>query len=201
MLPANDAIDGAILATMRITKILSVEQELVGRFLAVLGSGLVVAGHSKAARPGFFIFASNFIREYLEPEYFRKEEVLLKALEDAGFPGDDGPVGAMRREYEKSREMSRILFEAAKAWQAGDEGGRPEVIWATSEYTALMRHHFERLRNLINPLLEQTVTPEGEQKIAESLNLIAFADRETAAPEKYSKIVDMLEEELSNWQK
>ena len=201
MLPAYDAIDAAIRAIMRIVRILSVEQELVARFLAVLGSGLVVAGHSKAARPGFFIFASNFIREYLEPEYFRKEEVLLKALEDSGFPGDEGPVGGMRREYEKSREISKILFEAAKAWQAGDEGGRAEVIWATSEYTALMRVHFERLRNLIHPLLEQTITPEGEQKIAEDLNLIAFADRETASPDKYSKIVDMLEEEVSDWQK
>jgi hypothetical protein len=64
-----------------------------------------------------------------------------------------------------------------------------------------MHHHFERLRNLINPLLEQTVTPEGEQKIAEDLNLIAFADREAEAPDKYVKIVDMLEEEARNWER
>ena len=201
MLPAYDVIDAAIWAIMRIAKILNLEQELVTRFLAVLGSGLVVAGHSKAARPGFFIFASNFIREYLEPEYFRKENVLLQALENSGFSPDEGPVGVTRREYEKSREISNILFEAAKSWQAGDEGGRAEVIWATSEYTALMRRHFERLRNLIYPLLEQSITPEGEQRIAEDLNLIAFADREAASPDKYSKIIDMLQEEVGDWQK
>ena len=185
---------------MRVTRILSTEQDLVARFLAALGKGLVIAGHSKVARPGFFLFASSFIREYLEPDYLRKEDVLLKALEDSGFPKDEGPVWRMRLEHEKSREISRTLYEAAKAWQAGDESGRPEVVWATSQYTDLMRHHFERLRNLINPLLEQTVTPEGEQKIAEDLNLIAFADREAESPDKYSKIVDMLEEEARNWE-
>ena len=130
-----------------------------------------------------------------------RQESLLQALEDSGFPKDEGPVWKMRQEHEKSREISRTLYEAAKAWQAGDETGRPEVVWATSQYTDLMRHHFERLRNLINPLLEQTVTPEGEQKIAEDLNLIAFADREAEAPDKYSKIVDMLEEEARNWER
>lgn len=186
---------------MRATKILNAEQELVTRFLVVLGKGLVIAGHSRSARPGFFLFASNFIREYLEPEYLRKEEVLMRALEDAGFPSDEGPVGGMRREYQKSGEISKILYETSKAWQAGDEGARAEVVWATSEYTALMRHHFERLRNLIDPLLDQTVTPEGEHKIAESLNQIEFADPERASPDKYLKIVQMLEDEVKDWER
>jgi hemerythrin-like domain-containing protein len=185
---------------VRVTRILNTEQELVSRFLAVLGKGLVIAGHSKAARPGFFVFASTFIREYLEPDYFKKEEVLLKALEEAGFPADEGPVGAMRKDSKTGAEISRLLFEAATAWQGGDEGGRAEVVWATSEYTALMRHHFERLKNLIHPLLEQTVTPEGEQRIAAALNLIEFEDREKLSPEKYTRIVEMLEEEVRDWE-
>ncbi len=185
---------------MRVTRILNVEQELVTRFLAVLGRGLVIAGRGKVARPGFFVYSANFIREYLEPNYLRKEEVLLKALEDAGFPPDEGPVFKMRAEQAKSREISGMLFDAAKAWQAGDESGRAEAIWATSEYTELMRHHFERLKNLIYPLLEQTVTPDGEQRIAETLNQIEFSDQSAASPEKYVKIVQLLEEEVKDWE-
>lgn len=186
---------------MRATKILNDELELVTHFLAVLGRGLVVASRSKAARPGFFLYASNFIRDYLEPNYLRKEEVLLKALEDAGFPADEGPVGGMRVDHKKSREISGILQEAAKAWQAGDEGGRGEVVWATSEYTGLMRRHFEQLRNLIHPLLDQTITVEGEQKIAAALNRIEFADGERVSPERYAKIVDLLDEEVNDWER
>lgn len=185
---------------MRATKILNEDQEFVGRFLAVVGRGLVVASHSKTARPGFFVFASNFMRGYLEPEYLAKEGVLLQALEDCGFPGDSGPVGTMRAEYERSRQLSKTISEAAKAWQAGDDGGRAEAIYATSEYTGLMHHHFERLRNLINPLLDQWITPEGELRIAEQLNKIEFADRDAQSPTSFRNIVKLLEDEVADWE-
>ncbi len=185
---------------MRVTKILSEDQAFVARFLAVLGKGLVIASRSKVARPGFFIFASNFMREYLETEYLRKEDVLLQALEDLGFAGDSGPVGGMRAEQKRSRELSKTISEAARAWQGGDDTGRAEAIYATSEYTGLMHHHFERLKNLINPLLDQSITPEGELQIAEQLNKIEFADREEQTPAKYLKIVQMLEEEARDWE-
>jgi hemerythrin-like domain-containing protein len=184
---------------MRIIKILRADQELVTRFLAVLGRGLAAAGQSKSARPGFFVFAGNFIGGYLEPIYFKKEEVLLNALEDCGFPSDDGPVGAMHVDHQKSHEISKILSEAARQWQGGDEAGRAEVIWATSEYTGLMHRHFELLRNLIHPLLEQTLSTEDEEKAAENLNLVAFQDTNDDSPGKYTRIVEMLEEEVGEW--
>jgi hemerythrin-like domain-containing protein len=185
---------------MRATRILKQDQDLVGRFLAVLGRGLVVASRNKTARPAFFIVAGNFIHEFLEPQYLAKESVLLQALEDCGFARDSGPVGNMRAEHVKSREIAQMLSEAARAWQAGDETGRAEVVWATSEYTDLMRHHFERLRNLINPLLEQSVTEEGELKIAEDLNRIEFADRAVEDPEKYNKLIKLLDDEVRDWE-
>lgn len=184
---------------MRATRVLSEDWEFISRFLLVLGRGLAVASRSKNARPGFFIFAAGFIHDYMEGYYLPREAVLLQALEDCGFPADAGPVGNMRADQRKSREIAETLSSAARAWQSGDERGRAESVWATSEYTDLMRHHFERMRNLINPLLEQSVGPEGELKIAEELNRIAFADREAEPVDKYAKIVKMLEEEVSEW--
>ncbi len=185
---------------MRATKILSEDQEFVGRFLGVLGRGLVVAGRSRSARPGFFVFASNFMQGYLEPQYLAKEDVLLRALEDCGFPPDSGPVGSMRAEHAHSRELSKTIADAAKAWQNGDEGGRAEAIYATSEYSGLMHRHFERLKNLVNPLLDQWVTSDGERLIAERLNKIEFADREDASPMGFKNIVKMLEDEVAEWE-
>ncbi len=185
---------------MRIIKILRADQDLIARFVAVLGRGLATAGQSKSARPGFFVFAGNFIHGYIEPIYFKKEVVLLTALEDCGFPADKGPVGTMHADHEKSREISKALFGAAKQWQSGDGSGRADVVWATSEYTGLMHRHFDLLKNLIHPLLEQTLSPEDEQKAAEQLNLVAFADPEEDSPGKYTRIVEMLEEEVGEWQ-
>jgi hemerythrin-like domain-containing protein len=186
---------------MRATKVLSEDWDFISRFMLVLGRGLVIASHSKTARPGFFIFAANFIHDYMETYYLPREAVLLQALEDCGFSHDSGPAANMRADHKKSREISQTLSQAARAWQAGDDHGRAESVWATSEYTDLMRHHFERMRNLINPLLEQSVGPEGERKIAEELNRIAFADPDAEPADKYLKIVKMLEDELGEWER
>ena len=184
---------------MRIIKILNSDQEIVNRFMAVLGSGLAIAGNSKMARPGFFVFACNFIHQYLEPVYFKQEEILLNALEDCGFSPDNGPLGAMYSQQKKSCEVSRVLFDAAKQWQGGDETGRAEVVYVASEYTGIMHQHFDLLKSLIQPLLEQSLSPDGEEKAAEALNRLAFEETTPESLDKYVKIIEMLEEEVGEW--
>ena len=184
---------------MRTTKLLHEDQQLATRFLAVFARGLSAAGQGKSARPGFFVFSGNFIHEYLEPVYFKKEAVLLSALEDCGFSPEDGPIGSMYAGQQKSRQISQVLFDAAKEWQGGDEGGRAEVIYAASEYTQIMHQHFELLRDLIHPLLAQSLSPDGELKAAEALNHIAFDEHSPDSLEKYIGMVKMLEEEVEAW--
>lgn len=184
---------------MRVVKYLREDQELIVRFLDVFGGGAAVLSGNKRARPGFFIVAHTFIREYIERSFFRKEELLIQALEDSGFPGDEGPVGAMRAAQKKCREAEELLVNAAKAWQAGDEEARVEVGWAASEYSSTFRQHMDRLKNLIFPLLEQNLSPEEERRIAEGINTIAFEGTMDGDPQKYGKLVETLEDELGDW--
>jgi hemerythrin-like domain-containing protein len=171
----------------------------VDRFLDVLGSGLAVAGQGRGGRPGFFIYAGNFINEYLEAVYFKKEEVLLKALEEYGFPSDSGPVGNMHEGYQKSYKISKMLSESAREWLNGNEDSRTEVIWAASEYTGILHRHMELLKSLIHPLLEQSLNEEDEQKAAVQLNVIAFEGASEDSLDKYTKLVKTLEEEVGEW--
>lgn len=185
---------------MRISKNLRKDQETILRFLDVFGGGSIALGASnKNARPGFFIFAGTFIHEYIEEGFFKKEELLMKALEECGFPAHDGPVGTMRDEQKRSREASELLQKAAKAWQAGDERARVDVGWAASEYSSTLRQHLDRLKNLIFPLLEQNIAAADEQRIAEGLNNIVFESSMKDEPEKYTKLIETLDEELSDW--
>jgi hemerythrin-like domain-containing protein len=184
---------------MRITKYFHTDQELIRRFLDALGTGSVSLTSSKHARPGFFIFAHSFIREYIEELFFKKEELLIRALEDDGFPPGDGPIGSLRLEQKKSHEAAEHMLNAAKGWQAGDEEARVEVGWATSEYTSTLRQHIDRLRNLVFPLLEQNMSLDDEHKIAEGLNTIAFELGAKDNFDKYAKLIESLEEELSDW--
>ena len=184
---------------MRISKYLSTDQELIVHFLDMLGSASSRLSGNKLAKPGFFIFGYTFMHEYIEESFFKKEEFLFKALEDSGFPAEDGPIMAMRGEQAKSRESAEHMFNASKGWQGGDEEARGEIGWAASEYSSTMRQHLERLNNRIFPLLEQNMSPEDEQKIAEGLNKIAFELSMLGDEDKYTKLLQSLEEELNDW--
>lgn len=184
---------------MRITKNFNTDQENIVRFLDVLGGGTAILSNSKRAGPGFFIFAHTFITEYIDEGFFKKEELLVKALVDNGFPFDDGPIGLMSVEQEKCRAAAEHLLSASKGWQAGDEEARGEVGWAASEYTSTLRQHLDRLKTRIFPLLEQNISPEDEHKISEGLNTIAFENSMKGDVDKYVKLIENLEEELSDW--
>lgn len=184
---------------MRITRSLHPDQELITRFLDVFGRASVVLGSGRGARPGFFVFAHTFMHEYVDEVFFRKEELLVRALQDAGFPDNDGPVEAIHSAQKKSRETAEVLLNAARAWQAGDEDARVGVSWASSEYSSTVRQHMDRLKNLIFPLLEQNLTPEDEHRIAEGFNNITFEGMMKSEPDKYVKLVETLEEEYNDW--
>lgn len=184
---------------MRITKNLKVEQETIRRFLDALGSGTVVLGKNKLARPSFFILAHSFIHEYIEQGFFKKEEYLIKALEDGGFPSEGGPVGSMRTDYKKCSDAAGLMITASQQWQDGDEVARGELVWAISEYTSTCREHLDRLKNLIIPLLEQTFSIDEEHNISEEIDKITFESAFKTDPGKYIKLIETLEEQLSDW--
>jgi hemerythrin-like domain-containing protein len=184
---------------MRITKNLRADQETIKRFLDALGGGSVVLGKNKLARPSFFISAHNFIHEYIEQGFFKKQEYLMKILEDVGFPAEGGPIGSIHTDHKKCRDAAVLLINAARQWQDGDEVARGEVIWAVSEYTSTCRQHLDRLKNLIIPLIEQTFSLEEEHKIAEEIDNLVFESAFKSDPGKYTKLIETLEEQLSDW--
>jgi hemerythrin-like domain-containing protein len=184
---------------MRITKSLRADQDIIVRFLAALGGASVLLNRSKVARPAYFISAHEFIRDYIEDGFFKKEEALIKVLQEGGFPENEGPIVLLRTDYKKSRDAAELLINTAKQWEAGDEVARGELVWAASQYASVLREHFERLKNRIFPLLEQTISIYDEQKVAEGINSVVFAGSTKEGQEKYIKLVETLEDDLSDW--
>jgi len=184
---------------MRITKNLKTDQEATRRFLDVLGGGSIVLGKNNLARPAFFVLAYSFIQEYIEQGFFKKEEYLIKELENAGYPSETGPIAAMQTDHKKCDEFAKLLGSASKQWQDGDEVARSEVVWAASQYTSACRQHLDRLKNLIIPLLEQTFSLDEEQKISDDLDNLAFESAYKTEPGKYTKMIEKLEDQLSDW--
>ena len=184
---------------MRLSKALRTDQETITRFITALGSGSVALSTSKLPRPSFFINAHTFIKEYIEEGFYKKEETLIKVLEDGGFPPDNGPIGAIRTDQKKSLEAAQSMLNAAKQWEAGDNIARSETGWATSEFTSTMRQHLERLKSLVLPLIEQTISVDEEHDVSEAINNLTFEGELKNGTAKYIKLIEDLEENLSDW--
>ncbi len=184
---------------MRIKRSLNTEQETIRRFLAVLGGGSIALSNKQHAVPAFFISSYEFIRDYIEKGFFKKEELLIKALEEVGFSQESGPIEAIRTEHNRSRLIATNLLEAARRWQAGDESARPEVGWNASEYSLVVRQHLDRLKNLIFPLLEQNLSREIEQEMGEKISLIPIEGAQDGESNKFIALIEKLEEELDDW--
>ena len=184
---------------MRIARKLNADIEIIKRFVAALGSGMIEISGNKFARPEFFVLAHTFIDEYIEGGFFKKEEMLINALEELGFPPDDGVIGFLRSDQKESREAAKQLVGAAKQWQDGDKNARTDVSWAASEYTSALRQHLDRLKTLVFPLLEQNLSIEDEHQIAVGFNAIPLDVDMQNNPDKYSKLIETLEEELFDW--
>ena len=97
---------------MRLTKALRTDQETIARFASALGGGSVALSHSKLPRPDFFILAHTFIKEFIEEGCFKKEEFLVRVLEDGGFPAESGPIGSMRNDQRKSHAAAESMLKA-----------------------------------------------------------------------------------------
>lgn len=184
---------------MRLSKALRTDQETISRFITALGSGSVALSNSKLPRPNFFILAHTFIKEYIDEGFFKKEEVLIRVLEDGGFPMDTGPISAIRTDHKKSQAAAESMLNFAKQWEAGDHVARSEMGWATSEYTSTIRQHLERLKSLILPLIEQTISVDEEHNVSEEINSLVFEGELKNGTGKYIKLIEQLEEYLSDW--
>lgn len=184
---------------MRIPRNLQTDQDHINRFLTALGGASLEVRTNKRAKAKFFILAHEFIKDYIDEGFFRKEEVIIKILVDGGFPPDQGPVAALRSDQKKCREAAEALLNTATIWQNGDASIRSEVGWSAHEYSTTLRQHLERLKSLIYPLVEQTLPIEAEERVTADIRAIVFEGGLKDGIEKYVKLIEELEGEYSDW--
>jgi hemerythrin-like domain-containing protein len=184
---------------MRVPRNLQTDQDNIARFLTTLGGASTEVRTNKRAKAKFFLRAHEFIKDYIDEGFFRKEEVIISILEDGGFPLDSGPIGAIRSDQKKCRQSAQAMLDAVTIWQDGNEKIRPEVGSVSHEYTSTLRQHMERLKNLIYPLVDQTMPIEAEEKVTEEIKSITFEGGLKDGVEKYVKLIQELEEEYADW--
>ena len=144
------------------------EHRVIEEMLDALETAASRLEHAEAVRPGFFIDAAEFIRDFADGCHHRKEEgVLFGAMIDAGAPAGGGAIEMMLEEHEEARRYTRAMRDAAVRFERGDAVARADIVANAKRYVALLREHIAKEDEMLFPLASELIPPEREVEILE----------------------------------
>lgn len=129
----------------------------------------------------------NFLKLFADQCHHGKEEgILFPALEEAGIPRLNGPVGVMLDEHDSGRIFIRNMDSSIT--DTGIE--KEKFIRSATDYISLLRAHIAKENNVLFPMGDMRLRPE---KQAELIELFKKFEEETTGAEKHGEFHRMLE--------
>jgi hemerythrin-like domain-containing protein len=106
----------------------------------------------------------NFLIVFADKCHHGKEEIYyFPALEKAGIPKADGPIGAMLIEHEQGRNNIRQMKESV----SGVNTDTQTFAKAASSYITLMKNHIEKENNILFMMGDQRLPEEIQMELRE----------------------------------
>lgn len=181
---------------MKATQILSEEHQVILRVLSALENMANRTIGNPSVRPGFFLDAADFIKNFADGCHHSKEEgVLFIAMSDAGIPVQGGPIGVMLAEHEQGRTFTRNMRAAAQAWQEGDASTRDTVIQNAMGYVTLLRQHIYKEDNILFPMADRSIPLDKQATLEEEFEKIEHEETGEGVHEKYLALAETIEKE------
>jgi len=181
---------------MKATDILMDEHRVIIRVLAALESMANRAAQDQSIRPGFFLDAAEFIKNFADGCHHRKEEgVLFVAMNAAGMPIQGSPIGVMLAEHEQGRLFTRGMRDAALKWENGDEAGRAGTTRNALGYVGLLRQHIHKENDILFPMADRVIPLEKQARVEADFERIEHEDTGEGVHKKYLALAEALEKE------
>ncbi len=180
---------------MKPTEILKEEHVAIKRMLKVIESVCLRLESGEDVSPEHLEQIVGFLRGFADKCHHAKEEDLLfPALEEAGIPGEGGPIGMMLTEHDRGRDYVKGMGETACAYKSGDAEASGKYVKNARNYVALLTEHIEKENNILYPMGDMRVS---NQKQKELLAEFERVEQEVIGPgvhEKYHELLHKLEE-------
>ncbi len=144
------------------------EHRLIGRVLDAFEAYLDAVDAAGTVNPHDFTRFVTFFREYADLLHHEREEsVLFPALARHGFAENRGPLAHVRGEHRTERElMTRLLRIATRR----DPWSQTQAISSIGrELVAFQRAHIAKENELLYPVAQREISPEGPALVAREL--------------------------------
>lgn len=171
------------------------EHRVIEKVLAAMEAMVDRAERGGAVSPGFFLEAADFVAGFADGCHHKKEEdILFTALEAKGYSRDAGPVAMLLAQHEDGRRYMRVMKEAARQWQAGDDTARQGVIESARNYISLLYDHIDREDKVFFPMAAQTLSGAELADLTRAFERVEEQETGAGVHEKYSRLAQSLAE-------
>jgi hemerythrin-like domain-containing protein len=126
----------------------------------------------------------TFLRRFADARHHAKEEdVLFRAMVQAGFPSEGGPIAVMLHEHDLGRAHVAALAELAQSvapWSAADLS---RLGAAARGYAALLRAHIQKEDGVLYPMAERHLPEAALEQVNEACRMLDSARTASAGPD------------------
>ena len=138
----------------------------------------------------------DFLKTFVDRCHHGKEEDLLfPALEAAGVPKENGPIGAMLADHSRGREYIRAMNDALAGVREGLPADGKAFTAAAQGYVRLLSDHIEKENNVLFVMAEQQLPPEEHARLSEGFERIEQERIGPGVHERYHAMLDRLSAE------
>jgi hemerythrin-like domain-containing protein len=173
---------------MKATEILMDEHRVIERVLDALEVAADRLERGEAIDPAFFLgFADGC-------HHHKEEGVLFVAMNAAGMPTQEGPIGVMLAEHEQARALTRALRDGAGRMQCGDRAGVTQVVNAARGYAHLLRAHIQKEDRILFPMADRLISPSQHARVEQEFDRVEREQSGADAHSRYRALAEKLEQ-------
>ena len=133
----------------------------------------------------------EFIQVFADRCHHGKEEDLLfKAMVDAGFPQEGGPIAVMMHEHGLGREYAKGLTDAVRKYRT-DPSAAGRIVQNARNYILLLGQHIDKEDNILYPMADQHLSPAKQEEL---LRQFEDLEQQRIGPGKHEEFHRLLEQ-------
>ncbi|MEM2917898.1 MAG: hemerythrin domain-containing protein [Candidatus Altiarchaeota archaeon] len=172
---------------MKITKILKEEHKIIEKMLDILEK---ISENSKIEKEVNYEHLAeivDFIRTFADKCHHHKEEDLLfPAMERAGIPKEDGPIGVMLTEHEIGRAYVREIASGI------EQKDKEKIEKNASSYITLLREHIFKENNILYMMADAHLSDKTQNELFNKFKKFEREEIGEGVHRKYHNLVEKL---------
>ncbi len=170
---------------MRATDELKREHTEIERMLRILQAISHTLSQGEEIKSGNLDNMMEFFSVFVDKcHHGKEEEFLFPALEAAGVPREDGPIGVMLSEHAEGRALVTKLRTAANSIESGDQAALKAFQEAAGDYVILLTQHIGKENNVLFRMADLKLNPAQDATLSEAFKKL---ESERIGPDKHEE--------------